>query len=87
MGKGVVEVPQAVQDLVEAGVVVVAAAGYHADDACEWLPAGVPSAITVGSTARNDSRSSFSNFGPCVDVWAPGSDALGAYSGSTTETQ
>ena len=39
---------------------------------------GVPSAVTVGSTDASDSRSSFSNYGSCVDIWAPGSSVVSA---------
>jgi len=61
---------------VNAGVTVVVAAGNNAADACGYSPAFVPAAITVGSTESNDARSLFSNYGSCVDIWAPGSDVL-----------
>merc|ERR1712050_437518 len=53
-------------------------------DACSFSPAFVPSAITVGS---NDARSAFSSYGPCVNIWAPGSVIKAAHSGSDTATQ
>jgi len=65
-----------VDDLVHQGVTVVVAAGNSYTDACTGGPAFVPSAITVGATTSTDARSPFSNFGPCVDIWAPGSDIL-----------
>lgn len=68
----------AVDTAVNAGVVVVVAAGNNDNDACSFSPAFVPSAITVGSTNENDYRSSFSNFGPCTDIWAPGSNIVSA---------
>merc|ERR1740129_2155785 len=63
----------AVDVAVNAGVTVVVAGGNSNSDACNFSPAFVPSAITVGSTTSLDARSSFSNYGPCTDIWAPGS--------------
>ena len=73
---------QAMQDAVDAavnsGVVVVVAGGNSNSDACSFSPAFVPSAITVGSTDSRDRRSSFSNYGSCTDIWAPGSAVVSA---------
>merc|ERR1719225_2179637 len=63
---------------VNSGVVVVVAGGNSNTDACNFSPAFVPSAITVGSTTSQDKRSSFSNYGSCTDIWAPGSDVESA---------
>jgi len=63
----------AVDNAVNAGVTVVVAGGNSNTDACGFSPAFVPSAITVGSTDSMDSRSSFSNYGSCTNIWAPGS--------------
>merc|ERR1719433_1213929 len=68
----------AVDAAVAAGVTVVVAAGNSNSDACNFSPAFVPSAVTVGSTDSTDSRSSFSNYGTCVDIWGPGSSVLSA---------
>ena len=54
------------------GVVMVVASGNNNADACTKTPASAPSAITVGATTRTDARASFSNYGPCVDLHAPG---------------
>jgi len=54
--------------------VVVVAAGNENDDACEYSPAFALAAITVGSTRSTDVRSVFSNYGNCVDIFAPGTD-------------
>jgi subtilisin family serine protease len=54
------------------GVVVVVASGNGGADACLQSPAASPSAITVGATNASDVRSSWSNYGPCVDLHAPG---------------
>jgi len=79
---------QAMQDAVDAavnsGVVVVVAGGNSNSDACRFSPAFVPSAITVGSTTSRDRRSSFSNYGSCTDIWAPGSDVRSASHRSDT---
>jgi len=68
----------AIDAAVAAGVVVVVAAGNMIADACQYSPAGLSNAITVGSTNRIDLRSGFSNFGSCVDILAPGSDVKSA---------
>ena len=77
----------AVANLVAAGVHVVAAAGNDNVDACGVSPAREPRAITVGATTQTDVRANFSNFGTCVDVYAPGASVTGAALGSTTATQ
>jgi subtilisin family serine protease len=76
----------AVTAAVDAGVVVVVASGNSNSDACGFSPAFVPAAISVGSTDFRDQRSSFSNFGSCVEIWAPGSDILSASPASDTAT-
>jgi len=63
---------------VEGGVVVVVAGGNSNSDACNFSPAFAANAITVGSTDSRDQRSSFSNYGPCTNIWAPGSSILSA---------
>jgi len=68
----------AVNAAVNSGVVVVVAGGNDNSDACGFSPAFVPSAITVGSTTSADRRSSFSNYGRCTNIWAPGSDVKSA---------
>lgn len=63
---------QAVNAASAAGVTVVVAAGNEGDDACYYSPARARSAITVGATNVTDSRATFSNWGRCVDLFAPG---------------
>merc|ERR1712060_823465 len=63
---------------VNSGVVVVVAAGNSNSDACNFSPAFAANAITVGSTTSTDARSSFSNYGSCVQIWAPGSSIVSA---------
>lgn len=62
----------AVEKLYAAGITPVIAAGNSNVDACGTSPAGAPKAITVGASDINDARASFSNYGECVDVFAPG---------------
>jgi subtilisin family serine protease len=69
---------RAVDSAVQAGLVVVVAAGNDNDDACQYNPAYVPSAITVGATTYRGQRSGFSNYGSCVNIFAPGSDIQSA---------
>jgi len=77
----------AVDTAVAAGVTVVVAGGNSNSDACRFSPAFVPSAITVGSTTSTDARSSFSNYGRCTNIWAPGSSVLSASHRSDTGTR
>lgn len=68
----------AVARLTSAGFVVVAAAGNDNRDACAVSPARAPTALTVGATDLSDTRASFSNFGRCLDLFAPGMGILSA---------
>ncbi len=68
----------AVAGLVQHGIAVAVAAGNDNADACDFSPAAEPSVLTVGATTKTDERSSFSNFGSCVDLFAPGTDITGA---------
>jgi subtilisin family serine protease len=83
-------VSQALDDAVArataSGLTVVAAAGNSNADACGSSPARARSAITVGATSSNDARSSFSNFGSCVDIFAPGSQITSAWHTGSTAT-
>ena len=79
-------VDTAVNNLVNSGVVLAVAAGNSNTNACNSSPARAANPITVGSTTTSDSRSSFSNFGTCLDIFAPGSGILSAYSTSNTAT-
>jgi serine protease len=74
----------AVENAVSAGVVVVVAAGNSNSDACQFSPASAPSAITVGATTILGQRASYSNYGPCIDIFAPGSDIASASISSNT---
>jgi subtilisin family serine protease len=76
----------ATNNLINAGVTVVVAAGNDNANACNYSPARVGNAVTVGSTSSNDYRSSFSNYGSCLDLFAPGSSIKSAWYTSTTAT-
>ncbi len=74
-----VALDSAVQSAVQSGVSFMLAAGNSNADACNYSPARVASGVTVGSTTSTDARSSFSNWGSCVDVFAPGSQIKSAW--------
>lgn len=76
----------AVNSAVAAGVTFAVAAGNSNQNACNFSPARAANALTVGSTTRTDARSSFSNFGTCVDIFAPGSGITSTWSTSNTAT-
>ena len=71
-GNRTLSVNSAIANLVEHGVTTVVAAGNERTDACRRSPASAPEAITVGASDRFENRASFSNFGECVDIFAPG---------------
>jgi serine protease len=69
----------AVQNSINSGVTYVVAAGNSAVDACGYSPASVGSALTVGATTNLDAAAGFSNYGGCVDLWAPGNAIYSAW--------
>jgi len=69
----------AVNNAVTAGVTFVVAAGNDNAIACNTSPARAVNAWTVGSIANTDARSTFSNFGTCTNIFAPGTSILGAW--------
>ena len=85
-------VDDATKGMIASGVATAVAAGNGnqggvAQDACKYSPARVPEAMTIGATTKTDSKTSWSNFGNCVDWFAPGAGITSAWIGSgSTET-
>jgi aqualysin 1 len=76
----------AVNNSINSGVTYSIAAGNSNADACTSSPARVAAAITVGATTSSDARASFSNFGTCLDIFAPGQSITSAWDTSDTAT-
>lgn len=81
----------AVRNAIAAGVQFAVAAGNgnfagREQDACNYSPARVTEAITIGATTNTDAKASYSNYGTCVDFFAPGSGITSAWYTSTTAT-
>ncbi|MGH7128622.1 MAG: S8 family peptidase, partial [Planctomycetaceae bacterium] len=81
----------AVENSIAAGFVYAVAAGNgdffgNPLNACSESPAGAPNALTVGATNSGDSEAYFSNFGPCVDILAPGVSVLSSWYTSNSAT-
>lgn len=76
----------AVSNSIASGVTYAIAAGNSNRDACQFSPARVSSAITVGATTSSDTRASYSNYGSCLDLFAPGSSITSAWNTSNSAT-
>jgi aqualysin 1 len=76
----------AVAKAVSAGVTMVVAAGNSSADACNYSPAREATAFTVGATTSRDARASYSNFGTCLNIFAPGSSIKSAWHTGNTAT-
>lgn len=92
LGGGVsTAINDAVARMYDAGVPVIVAAGNgdrlgREQPACNYSPASAPKAYTVGATANTDGKTSFSNYGDCVDIFAPGASITAAWHTSNTAT-
>jgi serine protease len=76
-----------VRNMVNANIAVAVAAGNDSANACNTSPAAEPAVLTVGATEPNDARASYSNFGTCLDLFAPGSNIVAAnYNNNTGST-
>ena len=74
-----------IKELMAEGIIVVAAAGNKGTSACSTTPAGTLGTISVGASTSSDAEASWSNYGQCVDMYAPGQNIASAwnYQGST----
>lgn len=84
-------VDAALSNMIADGVATAVAAGNgnqggRAQDACKYSPARVATAMTIGATTSSDVKASWSNYGPCVDWFAPGVGIKSDWIGSTTAT-
>lgn len=79
-------VDNAVNALITSGVTVVTSAGNDGVNACSQSPARAPAAMTVGWSNQNDARNGSSNFGPCLDLFAPGNQVVSTCRTSDTAT-
>jgi subtilisin family serine protease len=84
-------VDNAVRNMIASGVATAIAAGNgnqggRAQDACKYSPARVVEAMTIGATDRTDTKASWSNYGACVDWFAPGVGITSAWYSSNTAT-
>lgn len=73
----------AISAAISKGVNIVVAAGNSTADACNYSPSRVPTAITVGATGPSDTRATYSNYGACVDIFAPGDNITSAWNTSS----
>lgn len=85
-GGGSASIDTAVANSIASGVTYAVAAGNSNANACGYSPARVPAAITVGATTNTDARASYSNYGNCLDIFAPGSSITSAWYTSTSAT-
>jgi subtilisin family serine protease len=76
----------AVTNLVNAGVFLAVAAGNENQNACNTSPASAPAVTTVAASDRTDTRASFSNYGSCVDIYAPGVSITSTWLNGGTNT-
>eukprot|EP00004_Rigifila_ramosa_P002220 TRINITY_DN122_c0_g1_i1.p1 TRINITY_DN122_c0_g1~~TRINITY_DN122_c0_g1_i1.p1 ORF type:complete len:390 (-),score=96.39 TRINITY_DN122_c0_g1_i1:48-1181(-) len=81
-GGGYQPIDDAINAAVAEGVIMIIAAGNNGGNACNYSPARAASAFTVGATDINDNRASYSNFGTCMEIFAPGSNIYSAWSTS-----
>ncbi|HUQ45227.1 MAG TPA: S8 family peptidase [Gemmatimonadaceae bacterium] len=76
----------AVNNMANAGVFVAVAAGNSNADACNYSPASAANATTVAASTSADAKASYSNYGACVDLYAPGSSITSTWINSGTNT-
>ena len=76
----------AVTNLVNSGVFVAVAAGNSSANACNYSPASASGTVTVAASTSTDARASYSNYGSCVDLYAPGSSITSTWLNGGTNT-
>jgi len=79
-------VNDAITESIADGVTYAIAAGNFGDNACSYSPGSTPNAITVGATDINDAKAGFSNYGTCLDLFAPGVGIVSDWYSSDTAT-
>lgn len=86
IGGGSLSLDNAVIHSIQSGVTYALAAGNSNKDACRYSPARInePGALTVAASTAADARASYSNYGKCVDIFAPGSSITSAWNSSDT---
>lgn len=82
-GPSSIALDTAITNSIDSGIYYVVAAGNSKDNACNYSPARISKVITVAATQSNDYRAYYSNYGPCVDTYAPGSGIIGAWPNNT----
>jgi subtilisin family serine protease len=85
-GAATSSIDTAVANSIADGVTYAVAAGNESTNACNRSPARVAAAITIGATTSTDARASYSNYGTCLDLFAPGSSITSAWYSSDTAT-
>ncbi|MFD7655818.1 S8 family serine peptidase [Actinosynnema sp. NPDC059797] len=86
-GSSLPSLENAIKNSISSGVVWTLSGNNQGTDACRTSPAKLPEAITVGNTTSSDNRSSTSNYGSCLDIWAPGTNIVSASHQSDTGTR
>ncbi|MFC6094194.1 S8 family peptidase [Saccharothrix lopnurensis] len=86
-GSSAPSVENAIKSSISSGVVWTLSGNNQGTDACRTSPAKLPEAITVGNTTTTDARSSTSNYGSCLDIWAPGTNIVSASHQNDTGTR
>ena len=76
----------AATNLSASGVFLAVAAGNSSADACNSSPSSAPGTVTVAASTSSDARASYSNYGGCVDIYAPGSSITSTWINSGTNT-
>jgi len=76
----------ALSNSIASGITYAVAAGNGNWDACNFTPARTPNALTVGASEETDLRARYSNYGACVDIFAPGNQIVSAWSSSDAAT-